>query len=247
MMHRAEQILAVLDGCCDAYTFPMLDNGYVYLAATRLSLFRSPDDWAIVIEVFGYSPRSALPNTFISTFASRLRNRKTAEQFVKPAAYDAYLAHHPHDQDHIVFPIEPGPWIDDGDGQFVSEAAKDLVLRGQRVPMPEAQDYRDADVELEHPPRAQVFELCRALAHRWRDQTLATADERCFNIPHDLVPLLTLDDWVHPDVVDAAVRPSRSASFQQLARVLASGDVGKYGPTEPGNTHWRNWPDGGTL
>jgi len=35
-----EEILSILDDCCDAFTFPMLDNGYVYLAATRLSLYR---------------------------------------------------------------------------------------------------------------------------------------------------------------------------------------------------------------
>ena len=34
--HAAANILSVLDRCCDTYTFPMLDNGYVYLAATRL-------------------------------------------------------------------------------------------------------------------------------------------------------------------------------------------------------------------
>ena len=68
-------ILSILDRCCDAYSFPMLDNGYVYLARTRLSLYRSAADWAMVIEVFGFSPRLALPDTHIHTFASRLNNR----------------------------------------------------------------------------------------------------------------------------------------------------------------------------
>jgi len=75
MHHTAQQILAILDQCCDAFTFPMLDNGYVYLAATRLALFRSPDDWAMTIEVFGFSPRAGLPDTHIHTFASSLHNR----------------------------------------------------------------------------------------------------------------------------------------------------------------------------
>src|SRR5690349_24690426 len=60
-----DRILSILDRCCDAFTFPMLDNGYVYLAATRLSLFRAAPDWAMVIEVFGFSPRSGLPDTHI--------------------------------------------------------------------------------------------------------------------------------------------------------------------------------------
>ncbi len=77
MAFEAEEILAILDRCCDAFTFPMLDNGYVYLAATRLSLYRSATDWAIVIEVFGFSPRSGLPDTHVQTFASRLHDRST--------------------------------------------------------------------------------------------------------------------------------------------------------------------------
>lgn len=55
-MPAADEILEPLD----AYAFPMLDNGYVYLAATRLSLFRSSTDWAVAVEVFGYSPRAGV-------------------------------------------------------------------------------------------------------------------------------------------------------------------------------------------
>jgi hypothetical protein len=38
-MSDPEDILSILDGCCGAFSFPMLDNGYVYLAGTRLSLY----------------------------------------------------------------------------------------------------------------------------------------------------------------------------------------------------------------
>jgi len=55
MAFEPENILSTLDRCCDACTFPMLDNGYVSLAATRLALYRSAADWAMVIEVVGQS------------------------------------------------------------------------------------------------------------------------------------------------------------------------------------------------
>ena len=58
-MDSAARILAVLDRCLETNTFTMLDNGYVYPAASRLSLFRSDADWALVIETFGYNHRSA--------------------------------------------------------------------------------------------------------------------------------------------------------------------------------------------
>ena len=58
--------------------------------------------------------------------------------------------------------------------------------------------------------------------------------------------LLQLEEWHHPNVVEDD-RPSASETFQQLARVVATGDVGSYRPTQPPNNHWRNWPDGGRL
>lgn len=62
----------------------MLDNGYVYLAATRLSLYRSATDWAIAIEVFGFSPRAGLPDTHIS----RPHDRNTPEKYNSQLAYE---------------------------------------------------------------------------------------------------------------------------------------------------------------
>ena len=47
-------ILDVLDRAAADFTFPMLDNGYVYLAASPLSLHRSASDWAVMFERFGF-------------------------------------------------------------------------------------------------------------------------------------------------------------------------------------------------
>src|SRR3954471_9504522 len=112
MTHTADDILSVLDRCCEDFTFPMLDNGYVYLAATRLSLFRSSTDWAMVIEVFGFSPRVGLPDVCVHTFGSRLRDRNRPENYVTREAYENYLARRPHDELRSFSPIAEGPWQD---------------------------------------------------------------------------------------------------------------------------------------
>jgi hypothetical protein len=244
MKHTTDQILALLDRGCDAFTFPMLDNGYVYLAATRLSLFRSREDWAMVIEVFGFSPRAGLPDTFILTFASTIQRRKSAQNYVSQEAYERYLANNPNNEVHVVFPIEEGDWIE---GEAVANGATGLTLRGCRFAMPDRAAYQRAGVVLENPPEVRIFELCRVIAHEARDAVLATPEERRFNVPAELQPLLTLDEWAHPNVVDETQRLSGSETFQQLARVLVSGDINEYRPTEAPNTHWRNWPEGGTL
>jgi hypothetical protein len=244
MKHTADQILSILDRCCEAFTFPMLDNGYVYLAATRLSLFRSPQDWAMVIEVFGYSPRSGLPDTLIHTFAGTIDNRKSARDFVSQEAYERHLANNPNNAFHAVFPIDEGDWLG---GELVAGGATGLTLRGRSIAMPDPAAYERAGVLLRDPPHMQVFELCRVLAHEARDAVLATPDERRLNVPESLRHLLTLDEWAHPDVVDESQRPSGSATFQELARVLVTGNVDEYRPTQAPNTHWSHWPSGGTL
>lgn len=42
-------------------------------------------------------------------------------------------------------------------------------------------------------------------------------------------------------------RPSSYETWQQLAKVLATGEPRHYQPSLPANTHWSNWPDSGSL
>jgi hypothetical protein len=138
---ETDHILSVLDRCCDQFTFPMLDNGYVYLAATRLSLYRTHQDWAIVIEVFGFSPRSELPDTHIHTFASTLCNRDVPEMYGKGELYDNYLANNPNNDSRFVFPVDAGDWQDTQDIMIVAKSARDFLVRGQVQPIPTIDQY----------------------------------------------------------------------------------------------------------
>jgi hypothetical protein len=247
MIFDADEILSILDRCCDAFTFPMLDNGYVYLAATRLSLYRSSTDWAMVIEVFGFSPRAGLPDTCIHTFASRLMRRDSPDDYASREAYEAYLAIHPHDEFDTVFPIQEGSWLDVDDGEFLADDASEVILRNGTIAIPSAKDYELRDIQLEEPLRVRVFEFCRFLADIAREPVLATPQERRVSVLSNMEQILQLEEWNHPDVVRDEERPSGSETFRQLAQVLALGDVRLYRPSEPPNTHWRNWPEGGSL
>jgi hypothetical protein len=246
MSFAPKNILTVLDRCCDAFTFPMLDNGYVYLAATRLSLYRSTAEWAMVIEVFGFSPRSGLPDTHIHTFASTLHNRDLPERYVNLKAYDSYLANNPHNDSRFVYPISEGLWQDAENGELVEKTAKEIVLRGNTLPLPPGDEYERHRIELGQPPRVQVFELCRYLAHIARAPVLATEQERRVSVLPDMIQILQLEEWHHPNVVSNE-HPSGSETFRQLAQVLATGEIAHYRPSQSPNTDWRNWPDGGTL
>jgi hypothetical protein len=244
----AEQILSIFDQGCEGATFPMLDNGYFYLAATRMSLFRSEADWGLVVETFGFFPRARrAPETWIYTFASRLHDPNAPDRYSSPEAYDTYSANNPHNEHRFVFPVEEGSWR--GKDEYyeqLAEGATEVVVRGRILSLPPIFDYPRFGIELEQPPRVQVFELCRYLAEVAREQVLATPQERRVSIHPDMHQLLQLEEWNHPDLASDAMASS-SETFQQVAAVLASGDVSRYQPSQPSNTHWRNWPDGGRL
>jgi len=247
MPPNANRILSILDQCCDAFTFPMLDNGYVYLAATRLSLYRTPDDWAMVIEVFGFSPRAGLPDTHVHTFASTLRNRDVPERYATREAYDNYLSNNPNNESRFFYPIAEGPWQDTENCEIVAEDVREVVVRGNAITLPSVDDYQRRRIELEKSPEIQVFELCRFLADVSRDSVLATPEEQRVSVLPEMNRILQLEEWHHPNVVKDEDRPSGSETFQQLAKVLATGDIEFYRPSLPPNTHWRNWPQGGRL
>lgn len=247
MAPKAEDILRVLDDCCANFSFPALDNGYFYLAATRLSLHRSDIDWGLVIEVFGFSPRAGLPATHVHTFGNRLCNRNPCAEYTSLRAYEDYLSRNPHNDTRVFYPVEPGDWQDPDDLERVFTGASEIVVRGIAIPMPSLVDLIAHGIEPRGPHHVRTYELCRYLAAINRDAVLATPHERRVSIRPEMDELLVLQEWNHPNVCDDSEYPSGSITFRQLANVLESGDAGEFRPTLQPNTHWKNWPQGGTL
>ena len=225
----------------------MLDNGYVYLATTRLNLYASATDWALVFELFGFSPRAGIPDLLVTAFTSRPVRTKSAADWVSEEAYRNHLQLYANVEQTWFYPIEDEEWIDPDDCERLANEAVSLILRGSRTPVPSPADCAAAGVRLQEPPTPLVFEVTRALAFHHRDAVLATESERRANLLPELQSILTLEDWHHPDVVDPDALPSRTETFQQLAQVLSAADPALYDTSEQPNTHWSNWPEGGTL
>lgn len=236
MSWSADSILEVWDGCCRKFSFPSLGNGQGHLAASRLFLYRSDDDWALTIEVFGVSPRSVEPEVQVYSSGSRLVNRPGQEDFFNDHAWHQRQANHPHDETRYVFPLEGGSWQD---GEQVDPGAGEVVVRGNYITLPSRHEYEEAGISLADPDRIQVYELCRYLAATRRELVLCTPEELVVNLPPGLNLVLKLDEWHHPNLASGQTAGA-TETFRQLAEVLATGNLSAYHPQESPNTHWKN-------
>jgi hypothetical protein len=235
MSYTASEILDQLDRCATAYTFPILDNAYVYPADTRMTLFRDPERWAILIEVLGFNSHmggTGAIDDAIYCFGNCLR---------RPPGIS------PEDTLRPVSDGDSGPLFEEPDGMTVRLETRDLRIRDRLVPLPTCPElYLQKGIVREAPPEIQGFELIRALLPEHRDLLLAMDEELRIRVPEDLPEILRLDEWHHPDISSGDL-PSESPTFQALARVLETGDPKLYRPRRKPNTHWSFWPEGGIL
>ena len=121
--YTAAEILNQLDRCAGAYTFPVLDNAYVYPADTRMTLFRDAERWAIVIEVLGFNSHMGGTGGIddaLYCFGNCLR---------RPPGIS------PEDTLRPVSDGDSGPLFEE-DGILVRPGAADLRIRGSLIPLP---------------------------------------------------------------------------------------------------------------
>ncbi|AUS99717.1 hypothetical protein CLI64_04540 [Nostoc sp. CENA543] len=91
------------------------------------------------------------------------------------------------------------------------------------------------------------FNLLVYLLSDYRSQMLATEQELLSIVSHELIQVIQLDNWHHPNVYGwnfAANRhflPSDAQSMQMIAKVLVTGNPNFYQPCEESNVDWRRW------
>jgi hypothetical protein len=225
-----DEILEQLDHCARGYTFPMLDNGYVYPGDVRLAAYADKNRWAILIEALGFSYRAMLPHgisTHLYQFGNCLKGEPGMGKHIDPLTWD-----HPEDGD---------------DDEGIPPTVLQVRIRGRSVPIPrDPQVFAGKGIVRKDAVFLQGQELLRVLLPEHRQELLATEKELRRAIPASLPLFTRLDEWRHPDLVNEEL-PSETETFRKLADALVAGDPNRLLMTEAPNTHWKHWPEGGTL
>jgi len=213
----ADQILDQMDQAAKDFRFLMLDNGYYYPVDQRLHAFGDQERWAVVIEALGYNPRAGDLLDVLEKFGNCVGS--------PGADNEDFIGRLDNYKDLWQLEQQDRAWTDAGR----------LVVRGTTITLPPSLQAG-----------TEPWDVLRAVVPENRLLFLASEQELRERAPLDLPRLLLLDEWNHPDIVKGDL-PSRSETFRMIANVLESGDIRRYAPSLPPNTHWSNWPAGGAL
>lgn len=234
-IYTDKDILAQLDECAAEFVFPMLDNGYVYLAGTKLCAYRDENRWVLIIEVIGFSYRggghSGVRNC-LHIFGNCLEYKAGTRN-------ENFLSFTDDSDDGRTFDEDESFYLELETPTFLLREAKVRLIH-QRA------EYQNAGIVLEEENRVNAFEFLRLLNVKYRKRTFATEQEIRGRIPADIPKILELDEWFHIDLAGDE-KPSENETFQMLAKVLETGNLNEYKPTKSPNTHWSNWPESGTY
>jgi len=234
-MIKKEEILRQLDQCNSTYTFPMLDNGYVYPAGTKLTAYRDSQRWVLIIEAVGFSYRGGGHNGIsncLHVYGNCLN--------YAPGTLNENFLSLTNDSDEC-------ETFDDEEFFYLNPNCPSFILRGEHFPIiHDRSKYTASGINLEDDERIKAFEFLRMLDVLHHDKLVATESEIRERVPGDIPKILELHEWFHPDVAGGDL-PSESETFRQIAEVIETGNVALYKPTQQPNTHWENWPEGGVL
>ncbi|RZJ52806.1 MAG: hypothetical protein EOO44_10660 [Flavobacterium sp.] len=233
-MIKSEDVLKQLDNCAQEFSFPMLDNGYISPAGTKLIAYRDEKRWVIIIEAIGFSYRGGGHNG-ISNCLHIFGNCLNYDPGMQNENF-LYLTDDTNDCNTF-----------DDEEFYLNKNCTSFLLRNLSFPIIHNRDkYKQAGIILEDEEKINAFEFLRLLNELHYDKLIATEEEIRERIPVDIPLILEEREWFHPDLVNGEL-PSENETFIQISKILETGNTALYKPTHNPNTHWSNWPEGGTL
>jgi len=233
--YSTKEILKQLDKCAEDYTFPMLDNGYIYLVTSKLTAYRDEKRWVIIIEVVGFNYRGGGHNGINNC----LHIFGNCIDFEPGTNNNNFLYPTDNSPDGSTFDVEYE--------ESLNPKIKTVILGEKEIAINHNREfYTKKEIELEEEDKIFIWEFLRGLVPEYENEFFATETEIRERIPKDLPKFMELTEWYHPNCADSEL-PSKNETFKLIAKALETGKTELYKPIKKANNHWKNWPDGGIL
>jgi len=242
-MITKKEILDDLDNNAIYEFFLDLEHGYFYTASSRINLFADENRWAIVFEKSAFGNRTGRAEIELNYFGNCLVNQPRA------GMDDLFILN-----TNWVTLIDNDKFDEIADGfELVSKNVNTVNIRGNEVKIEhDIAKYEERGIfiqDIENPNKQIDFPaLVRYLAEEYADLFRATKDELTVFLPKDLPFLMKIDEWYHtPIQFYDGPPPSSNETFNLIAEILVSKDIGLWKPCLKPNNNWRNWPNAGSL
>lgn len=248
------QILKQLDKSFREGSFPHLstDEHGAY-ARSRLTAFRSSEEWLIVIEILAYVDEAGMFMDMVYAYGNKV---KSPGFQVKPRPSHNWLLRKAS-RPRLSLPVEvfvpsPGEHFTEENEWLPDLFNFEIVLHGQvRRFTPTRDLYHQVGIDLDQPLSQNVnldryIQILRLLSYLIPEELFLPDDLllRSLDRPITLSKLLQVyDEWHCPDPM-AKELPSSTLCFQSLARAIAHNRPDLYEcPPHLVNTHWSQWPN----
>jgi hypothetical protein len=258
-------------------SFFTLNHPYTYTIDSRLNIFTGPQhEWAIVSEVLGYEPRADCITLDLTYLGNCLINLEQVNDLtsnhrtVIPVDPDQFR----ETLDGDALKPEATGWLVRGEMIPVSQNRKEYAENGIELEEFEpgeiraeeagrllilkyARLFRATDEELYQslPATLRKILVLDEWYHREYYLQMNLLENPEFQRRYEMMPE-PLRQMLHEDMIKRNEfdriereqnRPGSYETWQQLADVITTGDVSLYKPTLKPNSHWKNWPESGSL
>jgi hypothetical protein len=260
----------------EAFNFITLEHPYIYLVDSRINVFRNhADQWAIVAEVLGCNTRGYTISLQIRYFGNCLTNLPVENGRVYNF-YDVYPIENLDETiDEVSQSLHPDAnfWIVKGEQVPLSHDKQEYIdsgielkeyepdeISGEEVARLVVQKHRDlfraTDDELYHviPNDLEKVLVINEWYHKEFHQSKSPFEKQ------EMLDRFDLSDPSIRNMIQQELektkkwnteqwnsRPGSYETWQQIAKVIVTGDPSHYKPTCEPNSHWKNWPEGGAM
>ncbi|WP_298906135.1 hypothetical protein [uncultured Nostoc sp.] len=215
--YTVDQILNCLDKAHGNLDFPGFNKINIHMVSARLTGFRSDTHWVIVFE--------QLENWY-------------GLAGIQPVLAISAFSNRSDLENGLVETLFPVAIENENDSKHTNTLH--LIIRGEALTL-------DPQLIERHHRWNFGFDLLVHLLPEYRSKMLATENELQLIASNDLLQVIQLDNWHHPDVfgwnyqADRHFQPSDAKSMQMIAKVLVTGNSNFYNPCEESNVDWRKW------
>ncbi|WP_020539250.1 DUF7003 family protein [Lewinella cohaerens] len=233
---KVKNILEQLDACAKEFTFPMLDNGYVYLIDSKMSILSSSDYWCIIIEIIGFSTRGG-GHDGINNAVHVFGDFPTC----KPGLQNENFFYFTENVDGVSAFEEEYHF-------YLNPQANGLMINGIEYELVHNRDrYLEANISVEDKEQIGIQDFLRLIWPRVHKKPFLKSEDLLKLTHNSLKLMIQLKDWQHPDLANDEL-PSDTHTFIEIANAFARSNFDSLEDlSNKGNTNWRNWPEGGSL